>query len=191
MKGAIEMEDKDIIELFNNRNQQAIEKTAEKYGNYCYAVSYNILANHEDCEECVNDTYMKAWQTIPPEYPKIFSAYLGKITRNLSLDKYRRYSSEKRGGSVHQIVFQEFENYLPSEKHDNIIDEFELTEIINNFLRSLPAEKRKIFVRRYWYFSSIKEIAELFGISESKVKMTLSRTRESFRKHLKKAGVSI
>ena len=183
------MDDKSIIELFNQRNQQAINETAEKYGNYCYSISYNILANAEDSEECVNDTYMKAWQTIPPEYPHIFSAFLAKITRNLSLDKYRRKYAAKRGKTTASIVFEELENCVADTK--NSIDEVELTELINSFLKTLSDDKRKIFVKRYWYFSSVKEIAEFYGISESKVKMTLSRTRENFRKYLEKAEVSI
>ena len=185
------MEDKEIIELFNERNQQAISKTAEKYGNYCYSISYNILANTEDCEECVNDTYMKAWQSIPPEYPRILSAYLGRITRNLSLNKYRSNSAEKRGGSAQNLIFEELKYCLRSEATDKDIDEIELTELINNFLKSLSEEKRKIFVRRYWYFSSIQEISEFYGITESKVKMTLHRTREKFRSFLEKEEVSI
>lgn len=183
------MDDKSIIELFNQRNQQAINETAEKYGNYCYSISYNILANAEDSEECVNDTYMKVWQTIPPEYPHIFSSFLAKITRNLSLDKYRHKYAAKRGNTTASIVFEELENCVADTK--NSIDEVELTELINSFLKTLSDDKRKIFVKRYWYFSSVKEIAEFYGISESKVKMTLSRTRENFRKYLEKAEVSI
>lgn len=183
------MEDIEIIELFNSRNQKAISKTAEKYGKYCYNISYNILANSEDSEECVNDTYMKVWQSVPPDYPRVFSAYLGRITRNLSLDKYRRQRTEKRGGSTVNIIFDELENCLPAK--NNTTDEVELTELINSFLKTLPEDKRRIFVRRYWYFSSVKEIAEFYGISESKVKMTLSRTREKFRRFLEKSEVSI
>lgn len=183
------MEDKAIIELFNQRNQQAINETAEKYGNYCYSISYNILANTEDSEECVNDTYLKAWQTIPPEYPNIFSVFLAKITRNISLDKYRHKYAKKRGGTTACIVFEELENCVADTK--NSIDEVELTEVINSFLKTLSDDKRKIFVKRYWYFCSVKEIAEFYGTSESKVKMTLNRTRENFRKYLEKAEVSI
>ena len=183
------MEDKEILELFNVRNEQAISETADKYGNYCYSISYNILANAEDCEECINDTYMKAWQSIPPDYPHIFSAYLGKITRNLSLDKYRHKYAKKRGSTTVNIVFEELENCISETK--SIVDEVELTELINNFLKTLSDDKCKIFVRRYWYFNSVKEIAEFYDISESRVKMTLSRTREKFRKYLEKAEVSL
>ena len=180
------MEDKEILELFNARNQQAISKTADKYGNYCYSISFNILANAEDSEECVNDTYMKAWQSIPPDYPHIFSAYLGKITRNLSLDKYRHKYAKKRGNATVNVVFEELENCISETK--SIVDEIELTELINNFLKTLSDDKCRIFVRRYWYADSVTELAAMTNGSANRISVRLFRLREKLRITLMKEG---
>ncbi|AEV68490.1 RNA polymerase sigma factor [Acetivibrio clariflavus] len=186
------MEDNHIIKLYFDRSESAISETANKYGRYCYSISYNILHNHEDAEECVNDTYIKAWESIPPNRPSSLSAYLGKITRYLSLNKYEKYTAQKRGLGQVQAVLDELENFIPTfSSTEQKIDDMALVETLNGFLASLPVETRKIFMRRYWYFSSIKEIAKDYGISQSKVKMTLLRARNELKRHLEKEGVML
>jgi len=184
------MEDKQIIELYNERSEAAISETAEKYGKYCYTIAYHILDNEQDSEECVNDTYLKTWETIPPQYPNKLSAFLGKITRNLALNRYRYYIREKRGKN--QVVFAlgELQECIPdSNKVEQTIEKKYLIEVLNRFLYDLPVEKRMIFLRRYWYLSSIQEIAKDYEMSESKVKMTLLRVRNKLKQVLEKEGI--
>ncbi len=184
------MDDKQIIELYNERSETAISETANKYGRYCYHIAYNILYNAQDSEECVNDTYLKTWETIPPQCPNKLSVFLGKITRNLALNRYKYYTREKRGGGQTFLALDELSECIPAvDNTEQATDEQELIDVLNRFLRSLPTEKRIIFLRRYWYLSSIKEIADDFGISESKVKMTLLRTRNALQQVLEKEGI--
>ena len=184
------MEDKQIIELYNERSEAAISETAEKYGKYCYTIAYHILYNEQDSEECVNDTYLKTWETIPPQYPNKLSAFLGKITRNLALNRYRYYIREKRGYGQVALALEELQECIPnSNKVEQAIEEKYLIEVLNRFLYNLPAEKRMIFLRRYWYLSSIQEIARDYEISESKVKMTLLRVRNKLKQILEKEGI--
>lgn len=186
------MEDDQIIKLYWERSEDAITQTAVKYGKYCHTIAYNILGNFEDSEECVNDTYLRAWGIIPPRRPKKLSVFLGKITRNLSLDTYRRYTAEKRGGGQMVIALEELGGCIPSdESMERVLDEMELVALLNGFLASLSAEHRKIFMRRYWYVSSIKEIAQDYGITESKVKMSLLRSRNQLKELLEKEGVTL
>lgn len=186
------MQDSQIVGLYFERSEQAISQTAEKYGNFCNTIAYNILHNLQDSEECVNDTYLRAWNTIPPKKPEKLSTFLGRITRNLALDKYRRYSAQKRGGSETELVLDELENCVSSlESTDDSIDELELAETINSFLSSLSSESRKIFVRRYWYVCTIKEIANDYDLSESKVKMLLMRSRNQLREILEKESITL
>jgi len=186
------LEDMQIISLYWERSEDAITQTSNKYGRYCHSISYNILHNHEDADECVNDTYMNAWNSIPPNRPNMLSAFLAKITRNLSLKKYENYSAKKRGSGQMQLALEEIENYLSvSGGAEEIADETLLAEFLNRFLGSLPLEKRKIFMRRYWYFSSIKEIAIDYGMGESKVKMILLRTRNDLKLFLEQEGIVI
>jgi RNA polymerase sigma-70 factor (ECF subfamily) len=186
------MEDNQIIRLYFARSEEAIRQTAAKYGNYCHTIAYHILHNLEDSEECVNDTYWKAWGIIPPRRPKRLAAFLGKITRNLSLDRYRRYTAEKRGSGEMAVALEELGECVSSmENLDAHADEMVLTEILNRFLESLSAEQRRIFMRRYWYVSSVKEIAEDYGITESKVKMSLLRSRNQLKAALEKEGITL
>ena len=186
------MEDNQIIQLYFDRSEEAISQTAVKYGKYCHTIAYNILHNLEDSEECVNDTYWKIWSIIPPRRPKRLAAFLGRITRNLSLDMYRHYTADKRGGGEMSIALEELGNCVASlETMDNHTDEMVLVEILNRFLASLPVEHRKIFMRRYWYISSVKEIADDYRITESKVKMSLMRTRAKFKHYLQKEGIAL
>lgn len=186
------MQDEQIIDLYWSRSEDAISATADKYGRYCYYIAYNILHNEEDSKECVNDTYFKAWQSIPPNRPWDFSTFLGKITRNLALNKCKLSQTKKRGGGELPLILDEVQNFVPdSQNPDSILDAFILTQAFNTFLNMLPLEARNIFVRRYWFFSSIKEIAADFSISESKVKISLMRSRAKLKKILQKEGIHI
>lgn len=184
------MEDWQILKLFNERSETAISEMAAKYGKYCHTIAYNILANAEDTEECVNDTYLKAWEAIPPQAPKKLSAFLGKITRNLALDKYRYYNREKRNSGETVLALDELSECIPTENSvEQSISDKHLEEVLNRFLETLAVQKRKIFMQRYWYLRSIKEIAGEFAMSESKVKMTLLRTRSKLKQFLEKEGI--
>lgn len=184
------MEDKKIIDLYWNRCESAIAETDKKYGRYCNTIAFNILHNREDAEECVNDTYFKVWGVIPTLRPLKFSAFIGKITRNLSLNKYEYYHAQKRGQGETQVVFEELEGCVTGSGNvEDVVEDMLLTEKINQFLESLSAEKRKIFMRRYWYFSNIKEIAADYRMSESKVKMILLRTRNALKEYLEQEGI--
>lgn len=186
------MEDKQIVALYWQRSERAIEETAEKYGKYCHTIAYNILLNHEDAEESVNDTYMGAWKSIPPNRPDILSAFLGKITRNISLNRWRHKSAEKRGGGQVMVALDELLECIPAgEKPEEQIEAMELAKIIDSFLAGLKAEERRVFVCRYWYLDPIAEICKQFGYGESKVKSMLLRTRGKLLKYLEKEGIFI
>lgn len=184
------MDDKQILDLYWARSERAISETADKYGRYCHYIACNILHNAEDSEECVNETWLKAWGTIPPKRPNRLSVFLGKITRNLSLNRYKKYTAEKRGGGQTALALEELQECIPaSDRVEQIVDDLVLTEALNRFLASLSAETRKIFMRRYWYLSSVKEIAAEFGMGESKVKMALLRSRNELKNLLEKEGI--
>ncbi len=181
------MDDNRIVELYWERSESAIKETASKYSNYCYAIAYNILANREDSEECVNDTYLSAWNSMPPHRPIVLSTFLGKITRRISIDKLRMKNAEKRGGSNLTIALEELEECLSV--RDDLQKELDaqiLAEALNLFLEELSELERRVFLCRYWYVDSIETIAEQFGFSQSKVKSMLHRTREKLRKYLEK-----
>ena len=184
------MDDRQIIALYNERSEAALSETEKKYGRYCRTVAYNILNNEEDSEECVNDTWLKAWEAIPPKCPDSLAAFLGKITRNLALNLYKHKNREKRGGGQTMLVLDELVECVPgTDSTEDAVDEALLAEVLNGFLAELPTEKRKIFMRRYWYLSSVREIAEEYGLSESKVKMTLLRLRSKLKTVLEKEGI--
>jgi len=179
------MDDTKIVQLYWDRNEQAIPVTADKYGNYCTSIAKNILGNREDAEECVNDTYLNAWNSMPPHRPSILSAFLGKITRNLSIKRYKYNTTDKRGGGQLLGVLDEISN-LVSET-DDVEQEFsskELIKAIDTFLGTLSAEKRGIFIRRYWYFDSISDIANRFGMTENNISVTLNRLRLKLHNYL-------
>lgn len=184
------MQDSEIIDLYLNRDESAIKETQEKYSDFCYSIAYRILYNTEDAKECENDTYLKVWNSIPPQKPKVFSSFLGMIVRNLSLDKYRKRHSQKRGGYDTSLSLDELEGCIPDSK--NIYDEIETKELsllISAFLHSLPEIESNVFMHRYWHFYSIKEISSHYNFSQSKVKMTLLRTRNKLVEFLRKEGV--
>ncbi|MBQ8341253.1 MAG: sigma-70 family RNA polymerase sigma factor [Clostridia bacterium] len=183
------MEDSRIVELYWGRSEQAIAESQKKYGKYCYSIAFNILRDNWDAEECVNDTYLKAWQSIPPHKPEKLSAFLGKITRNLALNRYDSAKTQKRGGGSTLLAFDELQGCIPDGSETDVVEEMTMKSAINGFLRSLPEESMIVFLRRYWYFCPVKEIAADLGMSESKVKVTLLRVRERFKQYLEKEGI--
>ena len=185
------MDDREIIDLYWERSESAITRTNEKYGKYSYSIAYAILGNHEDSEECVNDTYIKVWNSIPPQRPSNLAAYIARITRNLSLDKYRASTAEKRGAGHTETVLSELQYCIAGfDDGREFEDQLALVDVLNSFLGSLSPQSRKVFMRRYWYFSSIKEIANEYHMTEGKVKMLLLRTRRELKKYLEREGVS-
>ena len=186
------MEDKEIIKLYLDRNEKAIAATSEKHGSYCKTISVNILKNDEDAEECVNDTYMKTWNAIPPQIPVIFSAFLGKIVRNISFNKYRHNNSQKRGGSEMPLILDELGEIVSGkESVEDEIDKKELLRDINGFLNSISEYKRGIFIRRYWYSDKVSDIAQRYGRSENSVSVELNRIRKKLSDHLLKRGYEL
>ena len=176
------MDDEKIISLYWSRDESAVTATSEKYSRYCHSVAFAILRADGEAEECVNDTLFKAWNAIPPTRPTRLRAFLGKITRNLALNRYSERHAEKRSGEV-ELCADELYECLPSA--DAPIDEaLALTEAINSFLASLPRRTRTVFVQRYWYCLTVKEIAEAHLMRESAVKVTLMRARDALKKHL-------
>ncbi len=184
------MDDKQIIALYWDRSENAISETTKKYGRYCRFIAQNILQNEEDAAECVNDAWLRAWNAIPPQRPNNLRTFLGKITRNLALNRWEQQNAEKRGGGVITQALEELHACLPSgDSTEQIIDKIVLRNLLNGFLATLKPDARKIFVRRYWYFSSVKEIAAEYGMTESKVTVTLCRTRQKLAKLLQKEGI--
>lgn len=186
------MEDATIIDLYIKRNEKALSETAIKYGNYCFTISNNILKNENDAEECLNETYLKAWNNIPPEIPLRLGAFLGKIVRNLSFDRYKFNRRKKREGSEFELLLSELEDCLSSSL--TTLSDFEsgfVIQLIDDWLHLQVTQNRIMFVRRYWYADAIKDLAYKFGMSESKAKSTLFRMRKSLKKHLEQAGVLI
>ena len=186
------MDDAKIVQLYWDRNEQAIPVTADKYGSYCSSIAKNILGNKEDAEECVNDTYMSAWNSMPPHRPSILSAFLGKIVRNLSFNRYKYNTAGKRGGGELPMVLEELSD-LVSGKDDfeQAFDQKELTKPIDTFLDSLSPEKRSIFISRYWYTDSVSEIAVRYGMKEGAVSMTLNRLRLKLHNYLLERGFEL
>ena len=181
------MDDKQIVQLYLDRNKQAVSATAEKYGNSCTEIAKNILGDKEEAAECVNDAYLKAWNSIPPHNPKSLSVFLGNITRDLAIKRYKEKFCSKQDGDEVAMILEEIAEFV-SDTEEHAVDLEELFEAINGFLATLNEEKRNIFVCRYWYLNSITHIAERFGISESKVKIILLRCRNQLREYLIKEG---
>ena len=185
------LEDEQIIQLYWDRDTAAILETEEKYGRYCGKIAMNILQSASDAEECVNDTYYKTWDTIPPQRPALFPPFLGKIVRNLALDRYRYNHAQKRGQRM-EVIFSELENCLSSgDFAEEALEASVVTEAIDRYLAGLSSKKRILFVQRYWYAQSIHEIARAFDMSEGQVKSTLFRLRNGLRDALKKEGVEL
>ena len=186
------MDDAGIVELYLLRNEDAIVQTSAKYGNRLRALAYGIVLDRETAEECENDTYLKAWNSIPPHEPGSYLyAFLARITRHLSLNCCRDRGRLKRSAYFVELT-SEMEECIPApDDMDCRVDDLALSEAINGFLRSLDKEKRCIFIRRYWYLDSIADVSERFAISESKVKSTLFRCRRELRRRLEKEGYTL
>ncbi|MCD8076646.1 MAG: sigma-70 family RNA polymerase sigma factor [Lachnospiraceae bacterium] len=181
------MEDTQIIRMYELRNEDAVLETSMKYQNYCYKIAWNILMNHEDSEECVNDTWLSVWNCIPPKRPAVLSAFCGKITRNLALDLLRKKNASKRGNPYLEAVETELDEIgeLPGESAEDVVLQRELLRQVEGFLDGLPQMERVIFVRRYWYLDSIRTIAEHYGKTESSVKSILYRIRKKLKKEVR------
>lgn len=183
------MDDEQIIDLFWKRQEAAITAAEETYGSYCFSIAENILHSREDAEECVSDTWLRAWQSIPPQRPVRLRLFLAKITRNLAFDRYRMRSAAKRGSGEIHTVLEELEDCIAST--DDVEQEFDRRDLqrsINAFLKTLSYRERQIFLRRYFYAEPVKEIAGDFGIGGNHASVILKRTRSKLREHLKKEG---
>lgn len=184
------MEDAKIIELFWERNEQAVQETDTAYGRKLFVLSNNILNNREDAEESVSDTYMATWKAIPPKRPQYFYAFLASICRNLSFNKLDWHLAAKRNAEVVALT-QEMESCIPDSRQDAQLGRRELRRVLEAFLEDLPRESRIIFLRRYLYVDTVAEIAARYGMTESKVKTQLHRTRMKLRKVLAEEGIAV
>lgn len=182
------MDDNRIIELFFNRDEEAIEQARERYGRYLSTLLYNILGDRDDCQECENDTYLRAWNSIPPTRPLSLLAYLSKIARNLALDRLR--DEKKRPSLKAALIFDEMEEIIPDSSAD-LCDEISLREAMRDFVRGLDPIRRRIFLQRYFYMLSVREISRDVGINEGTVKTQLFRIRQSLRDYLNERGIEI
>ena len=182
------MEDENIIRLYWDRDEQAIRETADKYGTYCDAVAWNILRNREDSRECVNDTWFRAWNAMPPQRPQKLRMFLAKITRNLAFDKYKANTAAKRGGETELVLFELAECVAAGESLEETVIAGELAAAVNRFVGALPARERNVFVRRYFFTESTAQIGEKYSLSAKNVTVILSRTRTKLRAFLEKEG---
>ncbi|MCL2499399.1 MAG: sigma-70 family RNA polymerase sigma factor [Defluviitaleaceae bacterium] len=186
------MDDEKILDLYFARDESAIQLTAQKYGAYCRAIANGILHNREDSLECVNDTYLRAWEAIPPKRPTLFRVYLGKITRNLSLDKHRWLNAAKRGGDTVTALYGELNDCLPGVNTVEAETEAgHITQTIDASLRRMSQEMRLVFMRRYWHADSIEAIAGRYRMTEGKVKSMLFRARKKLKGDLEGEGVYV
>lgn len=184
------MDDKNIIDLYFDRSENAISETAAKYGGYCFSIAYNILYSKEDSEESINDTWLAAWNTMPPKRPAVLATFLGKMTRYISLDKWKNRTAAKRGGGEVPLVLEELEECVSGSLsvEDEVVKK-ELLERLNQFLDKLSKTERDIFLCRYWHMDSIQDIARRFDFSQSKVTSMLHRTRKKLEKVLREEGL--
>ena len=185
------MDDKQIIELYFERNEQAIKETQNKYGAFCHRIAMNILGIHEDAEECVNDTYFSVWKQIPPTVPEVFKVYLGRITRNLSISRFRAMRAKKRYSSM-EIMLSELNDCVPSSSNvEQTIEVMQLSDYISEWLDSLPEEDCALFVRRYWFGDEVQELAKKCGITAAKMAQRMLRLRKSLKATLEQKGVAL
>lgn len=181
------MEDKEIVELYWARDDRAISETAEKYGNYLTKIAGNALTDTQDRDECVNDAYLAAWNSMPPHRPQRLGPFLGKLIRRLAIDRYRRLTAAKRGGSEAAACIEELAEVLPADNStEGAVESRELAVALNGFLEGLPARAREIMTRRYWAMEPVAEIARETGMSSQGVKASLRRSREKLRAYLEK-----
>lgn len=184
------MEDREIVRLYFARAEAAVSETAKKYGAYCAAIAKNILHSLEDTEECLSDTWLSAWNAIPPQEPRELRPFLGRIARNAALDRWRKNSAAKRSSDT-QLVLEELGECVGGAPLEDAFDARLLGEAISNYLAALPAVQRQVFLRRYWYCDQVAGIAKEFSFTESKVKSMLRRVRLGLQKHLEQEGFSL
>ena len=183
------MEDHAIVDLYWSRNPEAIHQTGEKYGGYCGAIARNILADRRDAEECVNDTWLKAWNAMPENRPSLLAPFLGKITRNLAFTRWRAGHTEKRGKGELPLVLDELGECVSPADTLQAVEAAELEREVNRFLRALPERERNVFLRRYWFTEPLADIAKRYGMREATVRTSLFRSREKLRRYLRKEGL--
>ncbi len=191
-RGSDRVDDEKIIELFNARDERALNAVSLKYRSLLISVSNNILQNHEDSLECVNDTFLRVWESIPPVEPKSLPAYLAAIARNTALNRFRAEHREKRGGGTVMQLYEEFGEQLASPfSVEDLAEQRAVLDAVNKFLHKTGSRGRKIFLRRYWLCESIPELAQHFMTTENSISASLSRTRSQLVKYLKKRGFEI
>lgn len=184
------MNDEEILDLFWNRSENAISETHAKYGRYCHSIAFQILANNEDAEESVSDAYLTAWNAIPPRRPAVLAAFLGRLTRQAAIDRWRTRSRGKRGGGEIPLALEELAEVVgDAQSPETAVLEKELASGVNRFLDSLPPTERSVFLCRYWYLDSVADIAERTGFSPAKVASMLFRLRGKLKKQLMKEGL--
>ena len=182
------MEDVEIIEMYFSRNESAIGETEKKYGKLCRRIAMNVLRNELDAEECVNDTYLETWNSIPPHRPRVLSAFLCSITRRRSVSRLRSRTALRRGGGAADEALEELGECVGTMSAEDELDRLELSLVLDGFVRSLEETERYVFLRRYWYVEPISDISESLGFSKSKVKSMLFRTRKKLARELEKEG---
>ena len=185
------MEDQEIIALFWNRSEDALVEVSRRYGSYCRAIAGNILGCMQDIEECLNDTWLAAWDSIPPQRPRRMEVYLGRITRNLALNRVKSLTAQKRGGGQAEAVLEELRECLPGGDMDEHLDELVLRDAINKFLRGQLSRNRAIFLRRYWAMERVEDIAMDLGLRRGQTATILYRMRRELKKHLEKEGINL
>lgn len=186
------VEDREIVDLYWQRDKAALTETEKKYGRYCRVIAMNILSNKEDADESVNDAWLNAWNSMPPHRPEALGAFLGKLTRCVCLKKWRDMRAQKRGSGAAALVYEELSDCIADQNDISAeLEAKELAKVIDSFLREIPDVQRKIFICRYWYFDSIRTISAQSGFSESKVKSILFRVRARLRKRLEKEGIAV
>lgn len=185
------MEDQTIVALYWARDPRAVAESSAKYGSYCLSIARQILSDPRDAEESVNDTWVGAWRSMPPHKPQLLRAFLGKITRRISLNRLRGAGTLSRGGGQAELALEELAECADGQSGEDALEQRELVRLIDAFLDALPDTEQRVFVCRYWYLDSIADIAARFGFSESKVKSMLHRTRIRLRRRLEEEGVSI
>lgn len=184
------MDDNQIVALYWQRSESAIAETAAKYGRYCFSIAHNILQNNEDADESVSDTYLAAWKAMPPHKPSVLSTFLGKLTRRISLNRWRKTTARKRGNNEVTLALEELSQCIPGKDDTSLaLEQKELSIAINRFLSTLKEQDRNIFLCRYWFLFSIKEICARTGFSENKVKSILHRTRHKLKAYLLEEGL--
>ncbi|MCM1112892.1 MAG: sigma-70 family RNA polymerase sigma factor [Muribaculum sp.] len=184
------MKDTEILDLYWERNEHAIAETQKSYGNYCYSIAYHILRAREDSEECVNDTWLRAWNAIPPSRPQRLALFLGTITRNLSFDRWKYKNTLKRGNGEMEVTLDELAECVPAAgSTEDAVEEAQLQRSLNVFLGTLKERERNVFLRRYWYAEEYQEIADRYGLKLNTVKTTLFRVRGKLKAYLEQEGV--